>query len=72
MKDFKEQKERYEVFINRNVKDKRAMVFMHDEQRRKHEKTDRVIEIIHGFIIQIANCVNNLRKAEEIDIKLYA
>ena len=51
MKDFKEQKERYEVFINRNVKDKRAMVFMHDEQRRKHDKTDRVIEIIQGFII---------------------
>ena len=54
------------------AKEKRAMVFMHEDQIRKINKNNNVLEVIHSFLIDVANRVNHLLTAEEIDIRLYA
>ena len=53
------------------VKEKRAMLFMHEDQMRKINKNNNVLEVIHSFLIDVANRVNHLLTAEEIDISLY-
>ena len=53
------------------VKDKRAMVQIHDENMRKIEKCNRIIAVLHSFSAEVAQRVNRLLTAEEIDIRLY-
>ena len=54
------------------VKEKKAMVQMHDDQVRKIDKCNRVSNVLHLFLADVAECVNRLLMAEEIDIRLYA
>lgn len=54
------------------IKDKRATVQMHDNMERKVEHINAVIEVVHHFITEVADRVNHLLTAEDIDIRLYA
>ena len=45
---------------------------MHEEVSRRIDKINCVQVLVRGFIIDMANRVNQLMTAEEIDIRLYA
>ena len=70
--DFNEQQERYEVCLKKMIKDRRATVQMYDDLQRKTDKMTRIQGLVYSFIVEIANRVNHLLTAEEIDIRLYA
>ena len=53
-------------------RDKRAMIYMHDQNLQKIEKGGRVVTVLHNFMSEVALRVNHLLMAEEIDIELYA
>ena len=45
---------------------------MHEEVSRRIDKINCIQVLVRGFIIDMANRVNQLMTAEEIDIRLYA
>ena len=45
---------------------------MHEEVSRRIDKMNCIQVLVRGFIIEMANRVNQLMVAEEIDIRLYA
>lgn len=53
-------------------RDKRGMIQMHDESLRKIEKNASLIYVMHKFTEQMAQRVNALLTAEDIDIHLYS
>lgn len=48
------------------------MIQMHDESLRKIEKNASLIYVMHKFTEQMAQRVNALLTAEDIDIHLYS
>ncbi len=69
--EFIDQRERYNVAIRRMVKDKRSIVQLLEDQGKKVERNLRVNSVIHTFMVEIAECVNQLIEAEEINLSLY-
>ena len=70
--DFQEQQERYDVCLKKMIKDRRATVQMHDDVMKRIDKMDCIQNLVRQFLIEVANRVNQLLIAEEIEIRLYA
>ena len=58
--------------IRKMVKDKRAIVYMHEDNVRKLDKCSRVSAVLHGFLAEVASRVNMLLVSTDISNCLYA